>query len=126
MLRKALIGGLISIFTFLGCQTAQEKFLKKHNVLYAKTNEFDEFITKAKIKPNDARRLVANYIHENNLKGLGGELFFIIDGHYTYTIDIQPKLPAANTRGIWMNAENGNVKHVKEGILLKVFKAYDE
>ena len=125
MIKKILIGTLTSIFTLFGCQTAQEKFLKKHDVFYAKTKEFNEFITKAKIKPQDARKLMGKYINKNNLKGLGGEMFFIIDGHYSYTIDIQLKFPAANTRGIWVNAENGQVKEVKDGIFLKAFNKYE-
>lgn len=125
MIKIFLTGMMLSIFTFFGCQSAQERFLDEHVVLYAKTGAFDDFISKAKIKPKEARKLMSNYIKDNELKGLGGEMFFIIDGYYAYTVDIHPKLPGANIRGIWVNANTGEIKEIKDRLFLRAFSKYE-
>ena len=114
------------LFCFFSCKTKQEKFMANHHVLKAKTKEFEKFILASKIKPDEARELMNTYIIDNNLgSNVGGSIYFILDGHYTFTSNTVPKIPSSFTGGIWVNANNGDVKHVKEGVHLRAFYKYE-
>jgi len=124
-MRKINFIVIISFLTiFLGCKSKEEKFLEKHQVLFYQTKDFESFVKEAKIKPEEAWDLMVGYSKSNQINQ-PHLLFFIIDGNYTFTSYMHPKIPDAYTGGIWVNANTGDIKEVKNGIFLQAYNKYE-
>ncbi len=118
------MGLLASFLCLFGCKSKEEKFLEKHEVLFCKTETFDTFVRKAKIKPKVALELMSNYSKENNVQH-SHLFYFIIDGHYVFSSYIHLKIPEVYTGGIWVNSENGEIKLVKKGLYIRAYHEYN-
>ncbi|MBI9059800.1 MAG: hypothetical protein JEZ01_18695 [Labilibaculum sp.] len=124
MKKILFMGIIISILTFLGCKSKEEKFLENNKVLFCKTEEFESFIKKSRVTPEKAWDLMVEYTEKENVQQ-PHLFYFIIDGHYVFTNYVHLKIPDAYTGGIWVNSENGKVKEVKDGVFIKAYYKYD-
>lgn len=116
---------LSSLLTLINCKSKEEKFFEEHKVIHYNTEEAKEFINNAKIKPDQAKKIQANFAFKNN-KNPEAYSFFIIDNYYAFTSQILPKRPKASVSGIWVNATTGEAKYVKENIELNSSLPYLE
>ena len=114
---------IISLLTLLGCKTKEEIFLDKHEVIFCNTEEFDNFIKQAPIKPEEAKNLMLEYVTNNNLPP-ETSLYFIIDNNYTFTNYVHSKIPEAYSGKIWINANTGEVKVMNEGVFIRAYHSY--
>ncbi len=68
-MKKIIYMGLLtSILTFLGCKSEEEKILESHQILFYKTNEFENFINEAKIKPEEAKKIMIDFAKNNDFR----------------------------------------------------------
>ncbi len=111
---------LISIVNFLGCKSEEEKFLDNHEIVFCETDEFKNFIAEATIKPERAKEIMIDFARKNNVRP-PHLLYFIIDEYYVFTSYVHLKIPEASTTGIWVHANTGKIKEVKNGLFLKAY-----
>lgn len=64
--KKSFVLILTTLLTLLGCKTKEEKYLQKHQVIFCKTSEFEQFVKNAKVKPTQARDLMIEFANKNN------------------------------------------------------------
>jgi len=101
----------------------EKEFIENHQVLFCKTDEFQKFVDEANVKPEEAKKIMHNFAEKNGYKIKPHLFYFIIEGHYVFTSYFQPKIPEVGITGIWVNANTGKAKEVKEG---RPIMAYDE
>lgn len=114
----------ISILSFLGCKSKEERFLDSHQILFCKTDKFKKFLFEAKIKPEEAKEMMIDFAEKNNIRK-PHLLYFVIDEHYVFTSYAHLKVPEASTKGIWVNANNGKIKEVKNGLFIRAYHKYE-
>ncbi len=113
-----------TILTFIGCKTKEEKYLKDHEVIFCKTTEFEQFVENSEIKPIEARKLMIDFVKRKN-QVVQSKMYFVVDGYYTFTNYIHPKIPEVYTGNIWVNSKTGEVKEMNHGIFIRAYNEYD-
>lgn len=113
-----------TILAFMGCKTKEEKFLIEHKVIFCKTIEFDEFVENAKIKPIEARKLMIDFAKKDNQE-IQSKMYFIVDGYYSFTNYVHPKIPEVYTGNIWVNNKTGETKKMNHGIFIRAYNEYE-
>ncbi|TWP27982.1 hypothetical protein ETU08_09705 [Apibacter muscae] len=117
-MKKILFMSILTLLlSIMGCNR-EKQYLKNHKVIYYGTSEFNIFENNVQINKKEAYKLGLAYAKKNDLV-MGNNLFFVIDNYYAFTNHYIPKMPAASTKGIWINANTGEVKYIKEGIMLR-------
>lgn len=120
---KTILRFLIIIPLLFSCKSKEEKFLEKHQVFFCETEEFESFVKKAKIKPQQAWDLMSKYVETKKIDK-PHLLFFSVDGNYVFTRYFHPKIPNAYTGGIWVNSNTGKIQEVEKGIFIEAFYQY--
>ncbi len=120
----------MSIFTsflsFIGCgKTEEEKYLEKHQVFFYKTKEFNDFENNTIIKLEEAFKIQTKFAKQNKEEHKR-YMYFTIDGFYVFSLFRYNKTPVASTGGIWVDSKTGQVKYVKEEVLLKAYSFYKD
>ena len=115
---------LTGILTLLGCKSNEEKFIENHKVIVYKTPEYFEFEKSAKFKIDEAWKLQKEFSKKNN-ETPENWLFFIIDGNYVFSSNIQPQIPQVSVNGLWVNSKSGEVKKVQLGDFLRYYDSYN-
>ena len=121
-INKCIIAFLL--FTLLGCKSNEEKFIENHKVIVYNTSEYLEFEKNAKFKIDEAWKLQKEFSKNNN-EIPENWLFFIIDGNYVFSSNIQPQIPQVSVNGLWVNSKSGEVKKVQLGDFLRYYDSYN-
>ena len=119
------MGIIMSFLNLLGCKFGDYKHIDKNQILFCKTNEFENFVSKANIKPEEARNIVYDFAKNHNYDIVPKLLYFVIQEHYVFTSYIQPKVPEVGVVGIWVNANTEEAKEVDEGFPIMAYDEYE-
>lgn len=116
---------IILLLFFSSCKTKEQNKKEQNQVLFCKTNEFEKFISKANIKPEEARNIVYDFAKNHGYNIVPKLFYFIIQEHYVFTSYIQPKVPEVGVIGIWVNANTGEAIEVDKGLPLMAYDEYE-
>ena len=103
---------ITTFLSFFSCKSKEEKYLENHKVILYGTKEFDKFESIANIKLDKAVDIQIEFAKKNHEDPKS--IFFIIDDYYVFSMQYNEKTPYVSINGIWVNVNNGDVKHLTE------------
>lgn len=104
----------ILFITLISCTNMSNKDnLEQLNIIHYGTEAFKNFENNAPIKKEKAREICISFCDQKKIIGGNSPLFFIINGSYVFSPYYNSKIPEVTLTGIWVNANTGEVKFIK-------------